>query len=190
MNRGRCSRFLGQKISWAKESLEERLTPPAHRPVTRQRTRTHSKPRRQWRRNSMQRTAALAATFLRRFFHTHPVPARGALRIQTLHRPSWKLHFTSRRVKFGTLRKRGNCMPFRPKKNNAPVKLAGLCAHAFGVSRKMSAISCGPLPTQISPEMDRIEGRFGNIRKIFLACAKFCSTNRFSRGRRVEAEPP
>jgi hypothetical protein len=45
----------------------------------------------------MQRTTALAATFLRRFFHAHPVPARGALRIQTLHRPTWKLlHFTSR----------------------------------------------------------------------------------------------
>jgi hypothetical protein len=120
MNRGRCSRFLGQKISWAKESLEERLTPPAHRPVTRQRTRPHSKPRRQRRRNSMQRTAALAATFLRRFFHTHPVPARGALRIQTLHGPSWKLHCTSRRAKFGPLRKKGNLRAASPKKNNAP----------------------------------------------------------------------
>lgn len=54
----------------------------------------------------------------------------------------------------------------RFEKNPYPVKLAGLCAHAFSVSRKMSAISCGPLPTQISPEMDRVERRFGNIRKI------------------------
>jgi hypothetical protein len=144
----------------------DRLTPAAHRPVTRQRTRPHPQTRRQRRRNSTQRTAALAATFLRRFFHAHPVPARGTLRIQTLHSPSRKLHFTSRRVKFGPLRKRGNCMPLRLKKSGAPVKLAGLCAHAFSVSRKMSAISCGPLPIQISPEMDRVEGRFGNIRKI------------------------
>jgi hypothetical protein len=115
----------------------------------------------------MQRTGALAATFLRRFFDAHPVPARGTLRIQTLHGPSWKLHFTSRRVKFWPLRKRGNYMPLRLKKINAPVKLAGLCADASSVSRKMSAISCGPLPTQISPEMDRTEGRFRNIRKIF-----------------------
>jgi hypothetical protein len=36
------------------------------------------------------------------------------------------------------------------KKINAPVKLAGLCADASSVSRKMSAISSGPLPAQIS----------------------------------------
>jgi hypothetical protein len=62
---------------------------------------------------------------------------------------------------------KGKLHAVSPEKNGAPVKLAGLCAHAFSVSRKMSAISCGPLPTQISPEMDRIERRFGNIRKIF-----------------------
>jgi hypothetical protein len=115
----------------------------------------------------MQRTAALAATFLRRFFHAHPVPARGALWIQTLHRPTWKLHCTSCRVKFWPLQKRGNYVPPRLKKINAPVKLAGLCADASSVSRKMSAISSSPLPTQISPEMDRVEGSFGIIRKIF-----------------------
>jgi hypothetical protein len=62
---------------------------------------------------------------------------------------------------------KGKLHAVSPEKNGAPVKLAGLCAHVFSVSRKMSAISCGPLPTQISPEMDRIERRFGNIRKIF-----------------------
>jgi hypothetical protein len=46
------------------------------------------------------------------------------------------------------------------QKKQCAVKLAGLCADASSVSRKMSAISCGPLPTQISPEMDRIEWRF------------------------------
>jgi hypothetical protein len=49
----------------------------------------------------VQHTAALAATFLRRFFHAHPVSPRGAFGIQTLHRPTWKLlHFTSRAPKF------------------------------------------------------------------------------------------
>jgi hypothetical protein len=123
----------------------------------------------------VQRTTALAATFLRRFFHAHPVPARGALRIQTLHGPSWKLHFASRPVKLGAAAKKGNLHGASPEKNNAPVKLAGFCADASSVSRKMSAISCGPLPTRISPqnwtaskEDLQIYGSFLGVRAVLL----------------------
>lgn len=46
----------------------------------------------------------MIATFLRRIVHAQPASARGALRIQTLHRPSRKLvHFPSRRAKFGAV---------------------------------------------------------------------------------------
>lgn len=44
----------------------------------------------------MQRASAVTAAFLRRLFNPQPVSARGTLRIQTLHRPSRKLHFTPR----------------------------------------------------------------------------------------------
>jgi hypothetical protein len=69
----------------------------------------------------VQRTSALAATFLRRFFHAQPVSARGTLRIQTLHGPPWKLlHFTSRGAKFGLEQKEESPTVSLRKKIRAP----------------------------------------------------------------------
>jgi len=60
------------------------------------------------------------------------------------------------------------------KKPTRPVRLTGLCADASSVSRKMYAISCGPLPTQISSIVDRIH-RGLEICEDFLAVARMRS---------------
>jgi len=60
-------------------------------PTTRQRTRPHSEARRQRRRYVVKRSAAVAATILRRAFHAQPMAARRTIRIQTLHRPTGQI---------------------------------------------------------------------------------------------------
>jgi hypothetical protein len=77
----------------------------------------------------MERTAALAATFLRRFFHAHPMSPRGAFRIQTLHRPTWKLlHFTSHPQSY--LGYRGE-LPVVVSKKLLPRKTGGIVRRCF-----------------------------------------------------------
>jgi len=71
-----------------------KLPRAADRAIARQRARTHAEARRQRRRHVVQRSAAIAAMVQPGALDSEPVPARRALRIQTLHRPTGQiLHF-------------------------------------------------------------------------------------------------
>lgn len=80
--------------------------------------------------------------------NSQPVAARGAFRVQTLHRRAGQiLHRPSRLAKNVGRRREGKTdePPSPPVKQSskAPQKLAGLCAEATSVSRKMYPISWG-----------------------------------------------
>jgi hypothetical protein len=69
-----------------------------HRTVTHRRPGAHPKPRRQRRRHAVKRASAMAAALLGRALNPHPMSARAALRIQTLHRPTGQILHRSSRV--------------------------------------------------------------------------------------------
>ena len=83
------------------------------------------------RRHVVKRRAAVAAYILWRALHAQPVTPRGALRIQTLYRPTGKiLHL----------------LASQNVQEKRPVKLAELCAGASSVSREIYTISRGTFP--------------------------------------------
>jgi hypothetical protein len=112
------------------------------RAIARQRTRPHPEARRKRRRHVVKRSAAIAATILRRAFDAEPVAARRTIRIQTLHRPTGQiLHsFASQTHGLGGGRE-SDCRQSAPTAK-AP-KLAGLCACGSSESRRIYTISCG-----------------------------------------------
>jgi hypothetical protein len=135
----------------------------AHRPVARQRTRTHPEAWGKRRRHFVQRSAAIAAAFLRHVFNAPPVASRGTLRIQTLHGPAWKLmHFPPQRENGAAAGKMGTSSR-RARKNQRPVKLANCASSSSSVSRKMRTITCGSLPARFFQRMKIPRRRLINI---------------------------
>jgi hypothetical protein len=111
-------------------------------PTAAQRTRPHSEARRQGRRYVVKRSAAIAATILRRACHAQPVAARRTTRIQTLHRPTGQiLHsFASQTHGSGGGRESDAAEAPRQQKRE---ELAGLCAGEPSESRQIYTISSG-----------------------------------------------
>ncbi len=111
-------------------------------PTAAQRTRPHPEARRKRRRYVVKRSAAIAATILRRAFHAQPVAARRTTRIQTLHGPTGQiLHsFASQTHGPGDGRKSDAAEAPRQQKRQ---ELAGLCAGGSSESRQIYTISSG-----------------------------------------------
>jgi hypothetical protein len=119
-----------------------KLARATDRPTAAQRARPHPEARRQGRRHIVKRSAAIAATILRRAFHAQPVAARRTTRIQTLHGPTGQiLHsFASQTHGSGDGRKSDAAEAPQLQKRQ---ELAGLCAGGPRESRQIYTISSG-----------------------------------------------
>jgi hypothetical protein len=137
LRRGRKpSRFLGTAEPLPCVAIRQTQTVEASarasgRAIARERPGPHPEARPERRRHVVKRRAAVAAYILWRALHAQPVTPRGALRIQTLYRPTGKiLHL----------------LASQNVQEKRPVKLAGLCAGASSVSREIYTISRGTFP--------------------------------------------
>jgi hypothetical protein len=111
-------------------------------PTAAQRTRPHPEARSQGRRYVVKRSAAIAATILRRAFHAQPVATRRTTRIQTLHGPTGQiLHsFASQNPR---PRRRKEKRAVEAPRLQKRQELAGLCAGGPSESRQIYTISSG-----------------------------------------------
>lgn len=98
------------------------LARPPERTVRTQGARAHPKTRSEWRRDVVQGEAAITAGWVAPVVGAQPVPARGTLRIQTLHRPARQiLHKPPKKSLRNARRLAGE------KKWRAPAEIRGDC---------------------------------------------------------------